>query len=175
MLCIKTFPQGLKRCGSNNYDSILSAFPAFFVQSYDELDLGFLSYGGTTLTYQNTLTLNESNKKQSDKSFNFSGMMAGDMEKLFGKWNGLTSVINDGMSGGPLILFSPSGDTMIISQMSQFMDTSMQHNKYAGGSINFGIKSGVNEVPGNFSVDFLVYYSDKGINKVNFQNLKIKC
>ena len=96
--------------------------------------------------------------------------MAGDMEKLYGKWNGITTGINDGMSGGPLVLFSPSGDTLIISQMSQFMDTSMQHNKYAGGYINYGIKSGVDEIPENFSVDFLVYYSDKGINKVFSQN-----
>lgn len=93
-------------------------------------------------------------------------MMAGDMEKLYGKWTGLTTGINDGLQGGPIILFSPSGDTLIISQMSQFMATSMQHNKYAGGYLNYGIMSGVNEIPENFSVDFMVYYSDKGINKV---------
>jgi hypothetical protein len=91
-------------------------------------------------------------------------MMAGDMEKLFGKWNALTSHINDGIAGGPLILFNTNGDTLIISQMSQFMATSMNHNKLVGGSLNYGIMSGVNQIPKNFSADFMVYYSDKGVN-----------
>ena len=43
---LKVFPNGAKRTGSNNYDAVLSAFPTFFVQNYDEIDLGFLSYGG---------------------------------------------------------------------------------------------------------------------------------
>jgi hypothetical protein len=94
-------------------------------------------------------------------------MMAGDMEKLYGKWNGLTTVINDGLNGGPLVLFNPNGDTIIISAMSQFMAASMQHNKYVGGNLNYGIMSGVNEIPANYSLDFIVFYSDKGINKVH--------
>lgn len=97
-------------------------------------------------------------------------MMAGNMDKIFGKWNGPATNVNDGMTAGPLILFTPNGNTMIISQMSQFMDTSMEHNKFTGGYLNYGIKSGVNQIPANYSVDFIVYFSDKGINKV----LKLK-
>lgn len=123
----------------------MSAFPSFNIKTYDEIDLGFLSYGG---------------------------MMAGDMEKLYGKWNDLTSNINDGLAGGPLLLFNPQGDTIIISQMSQFMATSMQHENHAGGYLNYGIMGGVDSIPQNFTADFLVYYSDKGINKViSLQNL----
>ena len=88
------------------------------------------------------------------------------MEKTYGKWNILTSHINDGIAGGPLILFNTNGDTLIISQMSEFMVTSLYHNKYLGGSLNYGIMGGIDQIPTNFTVDFLVYYSDKGINKV---------
>lgn len=122
-----------------NYDSVLSAFPSFNVKTADELDIGYLSFGG---------------------------MMAGDMEKVYGKWNSLTSHINDGIAGGPLILFNPLGDTLVISQMSQFMSTSLQHEKYSGGYLNYGIMSGVDEIPAGYSADFMVYYSDKGINQV---------
>jgi hypothetical protein len=107
------------------------------------MDLGYLSYGG---------------------------MMAGDMEKLYGRWDDLTSQINDGLSGGPLVLFNTAGDTLILSQMSQFMATSMQHEKFSGGYLNFGIMSGVDTIPANYSADFLVFYSNKGINRVTFFN-----
>lgn len=94
-------------------------------------------------------------------------MMAGDMEKLYGRWNVFASSINDGVQGGPLILFNPNGDTLVISQMSQFLATSMQHSKFTGGYLNYGIMSGVNQVPANYSADFLVFYSDKGVNAVS--------
>ena len=124
---------------------MISSFPSFKVQTiYDAnnqyLDIGYLSFGG---------------------------MMAGDMEKQFGKWNSLTMHINDGIAGGPLILFNPvTKDTLIVSQMSEFMATSMKHNQFLGGSLSYGIMGGIDEVPADYSADFLVFYSDKGINKV---------
>lgn len=125
---------------------MLSAFPTFDIRTSDESDLGYLSYGG---------------------------MMGGDLEKLYGKWNSQLSMngqasamkINDGLTGGPLVLFKPSGDTLIVSQMSKFMSTSMQYEKYTG-YLSYGIMGGVDTVPQNFSADFLVYYSANGINKV---------
>lgn len=92
--------------------------------------------------------------------------MAGNNDKIFGKWTGPRSSINDGMTAGPLVLFTTNGNTLIISQMSQFMDTSMEHNIVTGGYLNYGIKSGVNQIPANYSVDFIVYFSRQGINKV---------
>jgi hypothetical protein len=140
---IKKFPNGAKRTRSDDFDSVLSAFPSFDVKRPEigYTDIGFLSFGG---------------------------MMAGDMEKTFGTWNAIsyTNDIQDGLAGGPLILFQPSGDTLVISQMTQFMSTSMQHERYFGGYLNFGVMSGVDTIPENFSADFLVYYSQKGINKV---------
>ena len=50
--------------------------------------------------------------------------------------------------------------------MSQFMVTSMENEEKAGGSISYGIMGGIDRIDANFSVDFLLYYSDKGINKV---------
>lgn len=88
------------------------------------------------------------------------------MEKLYGKWNGVTSSINDGLQGGPLVLFNPGGNTLVISQMTQFMATSMQHNKFSGGNLNYGVMSGVDAIPDNYACDFVVFYSNKGINKV---------
>lgn len=93
------------------------------------------------------------------------GMMAGDMEKLYGKWDDMAH-INGGLSGGPLVLFNTLGDTLVISSMSQFMSTSMQQDRYEGGILDFGIMAGVDQVPAKFSADFVVFYSDKGINKV---------
>jgi hypothetical protein len=72
--------------------------------------------------------------------------------------------------GGPLLLFNSKGDTLIISQMSQFMVTSMENEEKAGGSIGYGIMGGIDQIDSNFSVDFLLYYSDKGINKVKAKN-----
>ncbi len=98
--------------------------------------------------------------------------MTGDMEKQFGRWDGLTMHINDGLAGGPLIIFNPvTKDTLIISQMSQFMVGSMKHNQFFGGTLSYGIMGGVDEIPSNFSIDFLVYYSNNGINKVKLIEL----
>ena len=46
------------------------------------------------------------------------------------------------------------------------MVTSMENEEKAGGSLSYGIMGGIDAIPNNFSVDFLLYYSDKGINKV---------
>lgn len=94
------------------------------------------------------------------------------MEKQFGKWNSLTMNINDGIAGGPLILFNPAThDTLVISQMNEFMVTSLKHDKLFGGTLSYGIMGGINEILADYSVDFIVYYSDKGINKVlNIRN-----
>lgn len=117
---------------------MLSAFPSFKVQSIHPQDVGFLSFGG---------------------------MMAGDMEKIYGKWNYLTLNINDGIGGGPIVMFDSTGNTLIISQMSEFMSTLLQKEGKSGANINFGIMSGVDKIPTNYSVDFVVFYSDKGINQ----------
>lgn len=88
------------------------------------------------------------------------------MEKLFGEWNNETAFINDGLSGGPLVLFNTNGSTIVISSMSNFMSASMKHDKLAKGTVDYGIMSGVDSIPNNYSIDFMVYYSDDGIKLV---------
>jgi hypothetical protein len=96
--------------------------------------------------------------------------MEGDMEKQFGDWNKIIKRINDGIAGGPLILFNTYGDTLIISQMTEFMSTSMQYDRIKG-SLNYGVMSGVDEIPPNYSAEFVIYYNRNGINKVIFKLL----
>jgi hypothetical protein len=69
------------------------------------------------------------------------------------------------IAGGPLVLFNEEGDTLVISPMSNFMSASMEHNIFIGGSLSFGVMGGVNTIPENYSVDFIVYYGSEGINK----------
>ena len=54
------------------------------------------------------------------------------------------------------------------------MVTSMENEKMAGGSIGYGIMGGIDKIDANFSVDFLLYYSDKGINKVKAKIIKLQ-
>lgn len=49
------------------------------------------------------------------------------------------------------------------------MVTSMLDDNKAGGTISYGIMSGIDEVPKDFSVEFALYYSKNGINKVKFK------
>ncbi len=87
----------------------------------------------------------------------------------------MTLHINDGIAGGPLIIFNPiTLDTLIISQMTEFMVGSMRHNQLLGGSLSYGIMGGINEVPSNYSLDFLVYYSNNGINKVRKRKVELE-
>lgn len=118
-------------------NSVSSSFPSFAVQTIPGETLGYFSFGG---------------------------MMCGDMEKIGGRWNSMTSWLNDGMQGGPLILFNGMGPTLVLSSMSNFMSSSMQHVRLPFNSIHFGLMGGVDSIPPEYTLDFAVYYSDSGIN-----------
>ena len=92
--------------------------------------------------------------------------MAGDLEKVLGDLSERYPMLNSGASAGPLVVFNPKGDTLVLSQMSEFMSTSSYHD-FVDKSYNFGIMSGVNEIPEKYACDFVVYYSGEGVNKVN--------
>ena len=92
--------------------------------------------------------------------------MTGDTDRTMGIWNGQPGQVNDGMEGGPLILFNDNNDALVLSPMSNFMSTSMEYVPQNGGYVNFGFMNGAESVPENYQVDFIVYYSDQGINKV---------
>lgn len=83
-----------------------------------------------------------------------------------GLWNGLPEQVNDGIKGGPLILFNSNGDSVVLSSMSNFMSASMEYVPENGGYVNFGVMGSATSITENYQVDFIVYYSDRGINKV---------
>ncbi len=92
-------------------------------------------------------------------------MMGGDLEKVLGDLSERYPMLNSGAAAGPLVLFNSKGDTLVLSQMTEFMSTSVHHD-FSDKSYNFGIMSGVNDIPEKFVCDFVVYYSDVGVNKV---------
>ena len=115
---------------------VSSAHPSFKV---NQENLGFLSFGDD---------------------------MTGDTGRKMGIWKGLPGAVNDGMEGGPLVLFDQNGNTFVLSPMSNFMSASMQYVPDNGGHVNFGVMGGAKSVNVNYTVDFILYYSSKGINQV---------
>ena len=53
------------------------------------------------------------------------------------------------------------------------MVTSMLDDNKAGGTVSYGIMSGIDQVPEDFSVEFALYYSKNGINKVKFTKFNL--
>ena len=76
-LFLKNFANGANET-KKDFNEVLSSFPSFLLSEVENETIGYLSYGG---------------------------MMAGDMEKLIGRWNQFTETINDGMQGSYNIIF----------------------------------------------------------------------
>ncbi|RUS84124.1 hypothetical protein EGW08_008098, partial [Elysia chlorotica] len=68
-----------------------------------------------------------------------------------------------GIQGGPLVLFDESSNAMVISPLSKFMAAS--NRKFGDEHISWGIMGLVDKVPAEYTVDFLISFSDKGINQ----------
>ena len=71
--------------------------------------------------------------------------------------------LTDGMQGGPVVVFDPHGNTLVVSPFSQFMAASMT---YVNNTLSWGIMGEVDSVPNMYSVQTIMYYSSEGINKV---------
>ncbi|CAL1533730.1 unnamed protein product [Lymnaea stagnalis] len=80
-----------------------------------------------------------------------------------GKW-GPQASFTTGMQGGPLVIFDNATNALVISPMSQFMAASDQLNS-SSQVLHYGIMGLVDTVPSNYSVDFIIYYSNEGINQ----------
>lgn len=70
-------------------------------------------------------------------------------------------------------MFNENGDTLVLSPMSNFMSASMQHIHDKDNSVNFGIMGGAESINSNYSVDFIVYYGNAGINKVKYNSSNV--
>ncbi|XP_055899050.1 uncharacterized protein LOC106071759 isoform X1 [Biomphalaria glabrata] len=93
----------------------------------------------------------------------YGGDMAGYSDLKFGWWQYGAS-LSTGISGGPLVIFDSASNAMVISPLSQFMAASSQFSQQYQ-QLSYGIMGLVDTVPQNYSIDFIVYYSDKGINQ----------
>jgi hypothetical protein len=91
------------------------------------------------------------------------------MEKTLGNLAEVWPFINTGPAAGPFVLFNPHGDTLIISQMNEFMASSAYYD-YLRRTYSWGVLSGINEIPMNYACDFIIYYSENGINQVKKHN-----
>lgn len=100
----------------------------------------------------------------------FNDDMVGDTGRTMGRWKNETKIVNGGLIGGPLVLFDPNGQTIILSAMSNFMAASMEYTTQMGGSMFFGVMGSATSIPADYQVDFILYYSDHGINKVCISN-----
>lgn len=129
----------MKGVERNNTNYVSTSCPSFSVSKEMQTSLGFLSFGDD---------------------------MVGDDGRTMGRWSNQSKQINDGLFGGPLILFEQNGNTLILSSMSNFMSASMQYSPINNGSMYFGVMAGANFIPQSYSLDFIVYLSTEGINKV---------
>ena len=101
----------------------------------------------------------------------FNDDMTGDTGRTMGRWNNKTKIVNPGMIGGPLVLFAANGQTVILSSMTNFMAASMEYSSgREGGSMFFGVLGSATSIPADYQIDFILYYSEQGINKVKFVN-----
>ena len=102
--------------------------------------------------------------------FTVAGQFGGQDDKHAGLWNASSRVVRLGYHGGPVVLFNLTeqgeGDTLILSPLSHFMDTSLTQTTRASQSIlEYGVAGSMTSVPANYMQAFIVYYSEQGVNK----------
>lgn len=76
-----------------------------------------------------------------------------------------TPKMTDGIKGGPLAVFDSDGNTILISPSDNFMAISMWHDQSPGGTVNWGVMGGVDQIPAGYSVR-VVAVAAPGINQV---------
>ena len=102
--------------------------------------------------------------------YTFLGQFGGFDNRHAGVWNASSSVIRLGYHDGPVTLFNLTergeGDTLILSPLSHFMDTSLtQVNRTSHSALEYGVVGSMTTVPGNYIQSFIVFYSSSGVNK----------
>ncbi|KAH9500569.1 hypothetical protein Btru_072292 [Bulinus truncatus] len=131
-----TYLQNWTGTSAQDPQYVISGFPTFKTGPASGVDLGYLGYGS-----------------------DFSGYSGLDI----GRWS-MTSYFETGTGGGPLVIFDNSSNAMVVSPLSQFMATS-NNVSFMQQQVSYGILGLVDTVPAGFQVDFIVYFSDRGINQ----------
>lgn len=74
--------------------------------------------------------------------------------------------IASGLGSGPMALFNTAGDTLIMSTFTEFMAASLWHDSLSK-TLRWGIMGKVYKVPPGFGTDTILYFTPRGINKVD--------
>ncbi|XP_067661779.1 uncharacterized protein [Haliotis asinina] len=124
------FPEGATDINHLNYDSTICGFPGFKMEN-DLYALGFMSLGGE-----------------------FSGYT----DQVLGRWN-KSANIQDGLEGSATLnLFDKSFNAITIGPQDNFMSSSLWRD-IDNDHVYWGIMSGVNQIPANFTYQVLTAYS----------------
>ncbi|KAK3742202.1 hypothetical protein RRG08_056560 [Elysia crispata] len=116
-------------------DDIISSFPSFGFQRNNTVALGYLAYGG---------------------------YMAGWTKLSLDRWS-KDANFTTGIEGGPLVLFDKGSNAMVISPLNEFMAAS--NKKFQDQHISWGIMGLVDSVPSGYTADFIISFSDRGVNQ----------
>jgi len=73
--------------------------------------------------------------------------------------------LNGGLNSGPLLIFDKHGSVLVISALDNFMAASYEHDVNAS-AVSWGLMGRVDTIPKGFRYSTVMYYSDRGINKV---------
>lgn len=76
------------------------------------------------------------------------------------------SSISSGLDSGPLVLFKPGGDTLVISPFSSFMASSAVYDTKAS-TASWGLIGTMKSVPKGFHYWTVAFYCPGGINMVS--------
>ncbi|CAG5116367.1 unnamed protein product, partial [Candidula unifasciata] len=120
---------------TNSANNVISKFPSFLLGGQRGVDLGYLAFGGNMAGY--------------------SSMSRGRFVQ--------NASFPTGIQGGPLVIFDESSNAIVISPKSAFMAASSSID--AQKQVNWGIMGEVNQVPSGYSSQYIVFFSNKGINQ----------
>ncbi|GFO39687.1 non-lysosomal glucosylceramidase [Plakobranchus ocellatus] len=132
----QTFSSAAHKTKGKVRDDIISSFPSVRFPSNDSASLGYLAYGD---------------------------FMAGWIGLSIGRWTKSEANFTTGIKGGPLVLFDKSSNALVISPLSNFMAAS--NKKFGDKHVSWGIMGLVDDVPADYNIDFIIYFSNKGVNE----------
>ncbi|ESO98846.1 hypothetical protein LOTGIDRAFT_231210 [Lottia gigantea] len=134
------YVNGAHNTSSGDAEATISSFPGFTLDDSIPQNLGCLSYGG---------------------------YMFGETARKIGRYDSSGKSINFGVEGGPYAVYDNSGNAVVFSPANRFMSTSVWHESASetNGALHWGTMGLVDEVPEDYQMETVVYYSDQGINK----------
>ncbi|BFZ04181.1 hypothetical protein BsWGS_07220 [Bradybaena similaris] len=131
----QTYLSDAVNTSTSSSDNVISKFPSFLLGGHRDVDLGYLAFAGNMAGY--------------------SSMSRGRFVQ--------TANFPTGIKGGPLVIFDNSSNVIVISPRSAFMAASSSIDPQR--QVNWGIMGHVNHVPRGYSSEYIVYFSNRGINQ----------